>query len=364
MEVGRKALGRARRIIVKIGSNALADHPELIPAIAADVAELTARGMSFLIVSSGAVALGWRQLGYRKRPREIPQLQASAAAGQSLLMNRYAEAFQVHGLRVAQVLLTHADLAKRTSLNNARASLGALLEAGAVPIVNENDTVSTEEIRFGDNDQLAAMVTPLVSADLLILLSNVEGVLDEQGQRISSFAAAAEVFEHRAAAGAQGRGGIASKVEAARKACRSGAHAVVAQAHAPNILQHIVGGEDVGTLFEPRGNALKARKHWIAFTLRPRGAIVVDPGAMLALRSGKKSLLPIGVLGVRGQFDPGDAVRLLGPGGEDIARGLSRLSSLELARVAGAYRDAGPGGEPLDAPAAVVVHKDDLVLMD
>jgi len=363
VEAGRKALGRSRRIIVKIGSNALADHPELIPAIAADVAELTARGASFLIVSSGAVALGWRQLGYRKRPREIPELQASAAAGQSLLMNRYAEAFQVHGLRVAQVLLTHSDLAKRTSLNNARASLGALFEAGAVPIVNENDTVSTEEIRFGDNDQLAAMVTPLVSADLLILLSNMAGVLDEQGERISSFAAAAQVFEHRAAAGAQGRGGIASKVEAARKACRSGAHAVVAQAHAPHILQRIVDGEDVGTLFEPRGNALKARKHWIAFTLRPRGAIVVDPGAMLALQSGKKSLLPIGVLGVRGQFDPGDAVRVIGPGGEDIARGLSRLSSLEVARIAGALRDAQVPLDPADAPD-VVVHKDDLVLLD
>jgi glutamate 5-kinase len=363
VDAGRKALARSRRIIVKIGSSALADHPELIPAIAADVAELTARGASFLIVSSGAVALGWKQLGYRRRPKEIPKLQASAAAGQSLLMNRYAEAFNVHGLSVAQVLLTHSDLAKRTSLNNARASLGALLEAGAIPIVNENDTVSTEEIRFGDNDQLAAMVTPLVSADLLILLSNVAGVLDRDGERISTFAAAEEVFEHRAAEGAQGRGGILSKVEAARTACRSGARAVVAQAHAPHILRQVVEGEDVGTLFEPRGNALKARKHWIAFTLRPRGAIVVDQGAMLALQTGKKSLLPIGVLGVRGQFDPGDAVRVLGPGGEDLARGLSRLSSLEVARVAGAVRDSLLPAEPGSA-TEVVVHKDDLVLLD
>jgi len=364
MEAGRKALARSRRIIVKIGSNALADHPELIPSLAEEVAELSAGGASFLLVSSGAVALGWRKLGYRRRPKEIPELQASAAAGQSLLMNRYAEAFGVHGLTVAQVLLTHSDLSKRVSLNNARASLGALIDARAVPIVNENDTVSTEEIRFGDNDQLAAMVAPLVNADLLILLSNVEGVLDSDGERISTFAASEAVFEHRAAAGAQGRGGIQSKVEAARKACRAGARAVVAQAHAPRILRSILEGEDVGTLFEPRGNALKARKHWIAFTLRPRGAIVLDPGAMLALQTGKKSLLPIGVLGVRGQFDPGDAVRLLGPGGEDIARGLSRLSSLELARVAGAYRDAGPGVDPTDTPATVVVHKDDLVLMD
>jgi glutamate 5-kinase len=316
-----------------------------------------------LIVSSGAVALGWRQLGYRRRPKEIPQLQASAATGQSLLMNRYAEAFNVHGLRVAQILLTHSDLAKRTSLNNARASLGALWDARAIPIVNENDTVSTEEIRFGDNDQLAAMVTPLVSADLLILLSNVDGVLDENGERISHFSAEHDVFVHRTVAGAQGTGGIQSKVEAARKACRSGARTIVARAYEPNILRRLVAGEDLGTLFEPRGNALKARKHWIAFTLRPRGAIVVDQGAVTALQTGKKSLLPIGVLGVRGHFDPGDAVRVLGPSGEDIARGLSRLSSLEIARVAGAFRDAQIPLAPEDAPD-VVVHKDDLVLLD
>jgi glutamate 5-kinase len=363
VDAERKALARARRIIVKIGSNALADHPDLIVNMAADVAELSARGANILIVSSGAVALGWRQLGYRRRPKEIPQLQASAATGQSLLMNRYAEAFNTHGLRVAQILLTHSDLAKRTSLNNARASLSALWDARAIPIVNENDTVSTEEIRFGDNDQLAAMVTPLVSADLLILLSNVDGVLDEDGQRISHFSAAHEVFVHRAAEGAQGRGGIQSKVEAARMACRSGARAVVARAYEPNILRRILTGEDVGTLFEPRGNALKARKHWIAFTLRPRGAIVVDQGAMLALQTGRKSLLPIGVLGVRGLFDPGDAVRVLGPGGEDIARGLSRLSSLEIARVAGAFRDAQVPLSAKDGPD-VVVHKDDLVLLD
>lgn len=363
MESGRKALSRARRIIVKIGSNALADHPQLIPDIAAEVAELTRKGVSFVIVSSGAVALGWRKLGYRRRPKETAKLRASAAAGQSLLMNRYAEAFGAHGLGVAQVLLTHSDLSKRTSLNNARDSFSALLDVGAVPIVNENDTVSNAEIRFGDNDQLAAMVTPLIGADLLVLLSNVEGVLDEAGQRISIFdESAGEVFQHRTLEGAQGTGGIVSKVEAARKACRSGARAIIAFAHAPRVLHQLVEGEDTGTLFEPRGNALRARKHWIAYTLRPRGTLVIDEGAVLALQSGKKSLLPIGVLGVRGQFEPGDAVRLVAPRGTEVARGLTRLSSLEAARVAGASRDAPPS----DAkdPLAVIVHKDDLVLMD
>jgi glutamate 5-kinase len=362
MDSGRKALGKARRIIVKIGSNALADHPELIPAIAAEVADLMLKGVSFVIVSSGAVALGWRRLGYRRRPRETAKLRAAAAAGQSVLMNRYAEAFGTHELGVAQVLLTHSDLSKRSSLNNARASFGALLEAGAVPIVNENDTVSNAEIRFGDNDQLSAMVTPLVGADLLVLLSNVDGVLDAGGQRISVFDAGAEVFQHRAADGAQGTGGMVSKVEAARKACRSGARAVIAQAHAPQVLHRLIDGEDVGTLFEPLGNALRARKHWIAYTLRPRGTLVVDPGAVLALQSGKKSLLPIGVLGVRGQFDPGDAVRLVGPNGEEIARGLSRLSSLEAARIAG-VRDVAQPVDTKELSTVVVVHKDDLVLM-
>jgi glutamate 5-kinase len=363
MESGRKALSRARRIIVKIGSNALADHPELIPNIAAEVAELTHKGVSFVIVSSGAVALGWRKLGYRRRPHETGKLRASAAAGQCILMNRYAEAFGVHGLGVAQVLLTHSDLSKRTSLNNARASFSALFEAGAIPIVNENDTVSNAELRFGDNDQLAAMVTPLIGADLLVLLSNVEGVLDASGQRISMFDAAAEVFQHRAEEGAQGTGGIVSKVEAARKACRSGARSVIARAYTPRVISQLVEGEDIGTLFEPLGNALRARKHWIAYTLRPRGTLVVDQGAVVALQTGKKSLLPIGVLGVRGQFDPGDAVRLVGPQGEEVARGLSRMSSLEAARVAGASRDAPPSLDEKQ-PVEVIVHKDDLVLMD
>jgi glutamate 5-kinase len=363
MESGRKALSRVRRIIVKIGSNALAEHPELIPNIAAEVAGLTRQGISFVIVSSGAVALGWRKLGYRRRPHETAKLRASAAAGQSILMSRYAEAFAVHELAVAQVLLTHSDLSKRSSLNNARASFSALLEAGAVPIVNENDTVSNAELRFGDNDQLAAMVTPLIGADLLVLLSNVEGVLDEAGQRISIFDAATQVFQHRAEEGAQGTGGIVSKVEAARKACRSGARAVIARAQTPRVLHQLVEGEDTGTLFEPLGNALRARKHWIAYTLRPRGTLVVDQGAVVALQSGKKSLLPIGVLGVRGQFDPGDAVRLVGPQGEEVARGLSRMSSLEAARVAGASRDAPPSPDEKQ-PVEVIVHKDDLVLMD
>jgi glutamate 5-kinase len=237
--------------------------------------------------------------------------------------------------------------------------------AAATPIVNENDTVSTEEIRFGDNDQLAAMVTPLVSADLLIMLTKAEGVLDTSGQRIKTFSSLDAVVEHAAsvAVNSAGSGGIVSKVEAARKACRSGAYAVVAGAATDRVLCRLLAGEDVGTLFEPRGNALRARKHWIAYTLRPRGTVVVDFGAVEALRSGRKSLLPIGVLGVRGKFDPGDAVRLVGPDGVEVARGLSRISALEAARAAGVCRDTDGPADTEQLPS-VVVHKDDLVLLD
>lgn len=351
-------------MIIKVGSHALAENEQLIPILAEEMSALSVDARSFVLVSSGAVALGWGVLGYRERPKEIAKLQAAAAAGQSLLMGRYREAFAEHGKTVAQVLMTHLDLSKRQSLNNARGALGELLDAGVIPIVNENDTVSTAEIRFSDNDQLTSMVAPLVGADLVVLLTNVAGVLAADGERISVFEEGEAVYEHHGLEGAHGTGGISGKVTAARKACRCGAYAVVAQAGEKNILRRILDGEDVGTLFLPSGNAMRARKHWIAYTLRPRGTVVVDAGAEAALRSGSKSLLPIGVIGVRGKFDPGDAVRITGLDGEDLARGLTRLSSSEAARTAGICRDASGGVDERNERAWVVVHKDDLVLMD
>jgi glutamate 5-kinase len=357
----RKALTRARRIIVKVGSQSLSDSPGLVQAMADEIAALSPRG--FVLVSSGAIALGWRRLGYKRRPREVAELQASAAAGQSILMHHYEQAFARHDKCVAQVLLTHADLSNRGSLNNARHALAALLEAGAIPIINENDTVATEEIhdRFGDNDQLASMVVPMVAADALILLTNVAGVLDAAGERLPLLAIDDTVLERRAGAEAQGTGGIQSKINAARKACRSGARVVIAPAYEPHVLERILSGEDIGTLFEPTGNALRARKHWIAYTLRPRGTLVIDAGAVEAIKSAKKSLLAIGVLGVRGQFVPGDSVRLVAPDGTEVARGLTRLGAPEAARAAG-RRDRPPGADEPEAPP-LVVHKDDLVLL-
>jgi glutamate 5-kinase len=277
-------------------------------------------------------------------------------------MRRYDETFATLGVTTAQVLLTHADLADRERLNNARGALGALLEAGAVPIVNENDTVSTEEIYFGDNDQLAAMVAPLVSAELLVLLTDVDGVLDPSGARISVMANDDSTKILPSGAVRMGSGGIESKIDAARKACRAGASVVVAPAAISGILAAIVRGDDVGTLFPCVEAPLRARQHWIAYTLRPHGTLVIDAGATTAVRTGKASLLPVGVLGVRGEFEPGDAVRIVAPDGSEIGRGLARLGALDAARA------AGKKGKDLEAilgpnsADAVLIHKDDLVL--
>lgn len=358
---GRSDLVSARRIVVKIGSRALHKDESVQRRLSEQIAELVQQKRSCVLVSSGAIAIGCDRLGYRTRPKEVPKLQAAAAAGQSVLMRRYDDAFGKLGITAAQVLLTHADLADRERLNNAREALAALLEAHAIPIVNENDTVATDEIRFGDNDQLASMVVPLVSAEVLVLLTDVEGVLDEHGRRISVMSEATRIGSVEQSAEKVGTGGIHSKIDAARKACRSGATVVIAPATRDGVLRDIFAGADVGTLFPRTGNALRARKHWIAFTLRPRGAVLLDDGAARAVLAGKSSLLPVGVLGVRGQFNPGDSVRLLGRDGTEVGRGLTRLGALDIARAAGKKGHEledlfGTNGADL-----VVVHKDDLV---
>jgi glutamate 5-kinase len=359
----RSELAQARRIVVKIGSRALSTDTDLIRRLAEQLAALVKAKRSAVVVSSGAIALGLGRLGYRTRPKEVARLQAAAAAGQSVLMRRYDEAFGELGLTAAQVLLTYSDLADRERLNNAREAFAALLDAGAVPIVNENDTVSTDEIRFGDNDQLASMVVPLVAADALVLLTDVEGVLDARGRRIPTMTGDETVAVLEEGRERVGTGGIQSKISAAQKACRSGATAIIASATRPAVLSELFAGEDVGTLFPRRGQALRARKHWILFTLRPKGAILLDAGATDVVRAGKSSLLPVGVLGVRGEFNPGDAVRLIAAEGAEVGRGLTQLGALDAARSAGkkgAELDLvlGPGGKD-----AVVVHKDDLVVM-
>ena len=359
----REALTQARRLVVKIGSRMLASDQELIPRLAREIAAVRASNRSVVLVSSGAIALGIQRLGYPSRPKETRRLQAAAAAGQSSLMRRYDEAFAAHGVTTAQVLLTHGDLSERERMNNAREALTELLDVGALPIVNENDTVSIEELQFGDNDQLAAMVAPLVGADLLVLFTDVEGVLGEDGQRISVMGESDTIGKVESTGARVGSGGIQSKIDAARKGGKAGAGVVIAAAGRPGALGDILAGKDVGTFFPAIGAPLRARQSWIAFTLRPQGTIVLDSGAVTAVRSGKASVLPVGVLGVRGEFDVGDAVLLVGPDGQEVARGLSRLDALDAARAAGkkgALLEAVLGAGRTEA---VLVHKDDLVVL-
>jgi glutamate 5-kinase len=293
----------------------------------------------------------------------MPLLQASAAAGQSVLMRLYEEAFGRHDLAVAQILLTHADLADRTRANNAREALAALLDAKVVPIINENDTVAVDEIKFGDNDMLASMVTPLVSADLLVLLSDVPGLLDGKGERVPLVRnVTREAFPLATQSTSPvGTGGMLSKLEAARRGMLAGAAVVVADARDPRTLGAILSGEDTGTLFVPHPQRIQARKHWIAFTLRPRGALLLDSGAVTAVVEKGRSLLPVGVLGVRGDFGPGDAVTLLATDGREIGRGLARLGATETAAIAGKRTEELSTARGIDCDL-VIVHRDDLVL--
>jgi glutamate 5-kinase len=357
----RAQLRRARRVVIKIGSGTLASDEGVYDRLAHAVAAAHHEERAVVLVSSGAIALGVRALGWKARPREMAKLQAAAATGQTALMLLYEQAFRREGLQVAQVLLTHTDLSDRIRGNNARAAIKALLDAGAVPVLNENDSVSVEEIKFGDNDQLAALVAPLVDADLVILLSDVEGLLGADGARIPivhDVAREALPLVRSLGPRGLGTGGMASKLEAARRATVSGAAAVVADARRPGVIESILAGDDVGTLFVGSKSRLPAKKSWIAFTLRPRGALVLDAGAAHAVRTLGKSVLPVGVLGVRGDFQAGDAVRILGPDGVEIGRGLVRCGAADAARVAGgAARELGE-----EDGSAVLVHRDDLVV--
>jgi glutamate 5-kinase len=360
----RRALGRCRRIVIKIGSKALTRDPDMFQRLADDLTGARGAGgqgkrgphRRMVLVSSGAIALGMGPLSLARRPRQMAMLQAAAATGQSLLMQRYGDAFGVHGWPVAQVLLSHADLASRVRANNARAALDKLLELGVLPIINENDAVATDEIRFGDNDELASLVTPLCDGELLLLLSSVNGVLDEHGERIP-FAASVSAQHLGLVTGSVsdvGTGGMQSKLISARSATLAGAHVVIASADEPQVVERVLAGEPLGTLFPAIAERLTTRKHWIAYALRPRGAAVIDDGAIEAITARGRSLLCVGVVGVRGAFVGGDPIALVDLRGREIARGLARVSSSEAARLAAAPRPLG---------SELLVHRDDLVLL-
>jgi glutamate 5-kinase len=363
----------ARRIVVKVGSALLvgedgAADAHWLHAFAADVARLRERGQQVLVVSSGAVALGRRRLSILKRALTMPEKQAAAAAGQSALMRAWEEAFEPHGLAAAQVLLTRDDTEVRRRWLNARATVETLLDLGVVPVVNENDTVVTEEIRYGDNDRLAARVAQMIGADVLVLLSDVDGLYtadprrDPAAQhiaRVPRLTPEIEAMAGGANTGAGvGTGGMATKLQAARIASAAGCATVITLGHRPSPLAALEAGERA-TVIEPATTPAAAYKAWIAGSVAPAGALVVDDGAAAAVRKGK-SLLAAGVRRVEGRFGKGDAVVIRNEGGAEIARGLVRYDAPDAARICGLKSDAI---EPaLGYTAGPLVHADDLAV--
>ncbi len=366
-------LTRAKRVVIKIGSGVISDcrglEGAMIEAIAGQVSALITAGREVIVVSSGAVAAGKGSLGITGRPPTIPLKQAAAAIGQSRLMRAYKESFGLREHLVAQVLLTRDDLANRRRYLNARNTLMTLLEHGVTPVINENDTVVVEEIRFGDNDNLPAMVTNLTEADLLIILSDVDGLYDcDPGKnpearlipRVEEITPEIEAMAGDSAT-LVGTGGMATKIQAAKTAALYGVATVIVNGRSPGILTRLFAGEEVGTRFLPGRRRLAAKKHWIAFTKKPRGRLLLDEGARRALVEGGKSLLPSGIRQVEGDFDRGDAVRLCDLEGREFARGIIGYSLAELTRIVGRKSseiEAILGYKYGDE----VVHRDNLVL--
>lgn len=370
----RKRLGMSRRWVVKVGSSLVTnagrglDH-ERIADWVAQIAALTAAGKEIVVVSSGAVAEGLGRLGWGQRPRRLNQLQAAASVGQMGLIEAYERQFQKHGLRTAQVLLTHEEVADRRRYLNARATLLTLIDLGVIPVVNENDAVATEEIRLGDNDTLAALTVNLVEADLLVILTDQAGMFEADPRRNPQ----APLIDQRAAddpalaamaggGGALGRGGMRTKVAAACQAARSGASTWIADGRGDAILCRLAAGEPCGSLLIAGEQKLAARKRWIAGQRQIRGRVRVDAGAARVLRQSGRSLLPIGITAVTGEFRRGDIVACEDPQGQEIARGMANYDAGEARKLAGKASETieqllGYAGE------AEFVHRDNLVLM-
>lgn len=366
-------LADAKRLVIKVGSALVTNNGEGLDTAAINewakqIAELRTRGREVVLVSSGAIACGMQRLGWKKRPSAVHDLQACAAVGQMGLVQVYETAFSGYGLHTAQVLLTHEDLADRKRYLNARSTLTTLLGLGVVPIINENDTVITDEIKFGDNDTLGALVANLVDADCLIILTDQQGLFtadprkDPAATLISEARAGDPALEGMAGgAGTQfGKGGMITKVIAAKRAATSGAHTVIASGREQNVMPRLARGEPVGTLLVSETQPLNARKQWLADHLQLNGRLVLDGGAVKALGEGK-SLLPIGVVDVQGEFERGAAVACISPEGQEVARGLINYGSSDARRIA---RRASADIETilgyLDEPE--MVHRDNLVL--
>jgi glutamate 5-kinase len=370
----KECLRRVRRAVVKVGSSLVSGSDGLnrprIRELVREIHELSSPKLDFVVVTSGAVAAGLARLGLRARPKTIPQKQAAAAVGQIDLMAYYEECFSAHQRHVAQILLTREDLSSRRRYLNAKHTLIELLGAGVVPIVNENDTVAVEEIKLGDNDNLSAAVAVLCEADLLVILSDVDGLhtadphRDPAARRIAVLEGGDRDAERYAAApaGSIGTGGMVTKLDAAAKAAAAGIHTIITDGKTRGVLARVFDASvEAGTLVVPVADRLASRKHWIAHTLRPQGSLHLDAGAVAALRDKGRSLLPSGVKLVEGTFGAGDCVRCLGPDGAELARGLVAYSAAELRKIQGAQTrdiDRLLGYKVSDE----VIHRDDMVI--
>jgi glutamate 5-kinase len=366
---------KAKRVIIKVGSSLVTndgkglDHAA-IAKWAAQIAELRAMGKEVVLVSSGAIAEGMQRLGFDKRPTGIHELQACAAVGQMGLAQIYETSFSRHGLGTAQVLLTHADLADRERYLNARSTLFTLLRFGVVPIINENDTVVTDEIKFGDNDTLGALVANLIEADTLIILTDQRGLYtadprkDPEAQFVHEAKAGDPTLEAMAggAGSSIGRGGMLTKILAAKRAAASGAHTVIAWGREERVLTRLAGGEAIGTQLTAQTAQLTARKQWMVDHLQTAGRLTLDTGAVQKLTAEGKSLLPIGVIAVNGEFGRGDVVTCIDADGRPIARGISNYASSEARRIM-----RRPSSEILAILGFVeepeLIHRDNMVLL-
>jgi glutamate 5-kinase len=372
LDRARPQVHSARRVVVKVGSSSLTTtvggiDPERVRRLVAALAGARVRGVEVVLVSSGAIAAGLAPLGMPRRPRALPAQQAAAAVGQGLLVHRYTEELAGHGLVAGQVLLTVDDVTRRTHYRNAHQTLAKLLELGVLPIVNENDTVATSEIRFGDNDRLAALVAHLVHADLLVLLSDVEGLYDAhpaaEGSSLVSDVALADdltgVRIGRASAESIGTGGMRTKLDAARIATGAGIPVVLAAAERAD---QALAGAPVGTYFHAEARRRPTRLLWLAHATEPHGVLLLDPGAVRAVTERRASLLAAGLTGSTGTFAAGDPVDLAGPDGRPVARGLVNFDSSEVPSLVG-RTSADLRRELGTAYEREVVHRDDLVLL-
>ena len=367
-EIRKKLVKDARRVVVKVGSAVVGERD--FASIAEDICALISGGKEVVLVSSGSVAMGMKKMGLNERPSEIPRLQAVAALGQTDLMSRYESAFARFDKLVAQVLLTHDDLGDRKRFLNARNTITTLLKMGVVPIINENDTVAVDEIKFGDNDNLAALTSNLIEADTLVMLSDIDGIYDKnpKGHKdakrydVIEDIDAIDIDLSSVDTNRYGTGGIATKVSSASTAAHFGTVTVVANGFKPGVITEIFNGEDVGTFILPKEDRLSSRKHWITYSARTTGRVVLDDGARGALIDKGKSLLPSGILDVDGSFDSGEVVHCVDTAGMEFARGVVNYSSAEIVKIKGLKTteiEKTLGYKVYDE----VIHRDNLVVL-